>query len=425
MVIEKSWIKIIQGLQPSLLSQLNWQEGTSMLLLLLAIQKKSTATVTICELLLSNLKKLSIMLKILTISLLFLLIFACSDKSVNTLATKEPKLLIGLSMQQYKNSRPGLDGYVEGLDYAVQNGINIFGMSPEWNLLEPTPNTYSLQDNLSNPLTLIDPSKTKLKGYILVLKMIDTNIKLLPNYIANLNFDSPDVINRFSLLLEKIFSEVPSFERVSHILIGNEIDGFLSANPEQIQKFKVFYLSAVEKIHTLNPKVKVGTIITFNAAKNNSTLFDAFKNIGDFICYTYYPTNEQYHIPWQMRPPSQVRDDIDWMIQNAGGKPIAFTEIGYTSSNDNSSSEQQQSEFVKVMFNAMKPYINNKKIEFIYYHGLYDYPQGFCNQYAQQQGVDSTHICGFMNHLGLHNWKTGQPKPAWFTFTNELRNINE
>lgn len=165
--------------------------------------------------------------------------------------------------------------------------------------------------------------------------------------------------------------------------------------------------------------------MTFNAAQNNPALFDAFKNIGDFICYTYYPTNEEHNIPWQMRPPSQVQNDMDWMVENAGGKPIAFTEIGYTSSNDNSSSEQQQSEFVKVMFNSMKPYINNKKIEFIYYHGMYDYPQGFCNQYAQQQGVESSHICGFMNHLGLHNWETGQPKPAWFTFTNELRNINE
>lgn len=167
--------------------------------------KRSIVSATNRGLLLSNLKKLNTMLKMLTISLFFLLISACTDKSENTTTTKEPKLLAGLSLQQYKNSRPRLDGYVDGLDYAVKNGINIFGMSPEWNILEPSPNTYALQDNLTNPLTLIDPGKTKLKSYVLVLKMIDTNIKLLPNDITNLNFDSPEVISRFLLLLERIF----------------------------------------------------------------------------------------------------------------------------------------------------------------------------------------------------------------------------
>ncbi|MEQ8360079.1 hypothetical protein [Ekhidna sp.] len=357
--------------------------------------------------------------------LLTLLLFSCCNDSVSPSEQSPPKLLVGLSLQQYKNSSFGIDGYIDGLDHAVQNGINMFGMSPEWNVLEPSPNTYSLQDNLTNPLTLLDQNKTKLDSYIIVLKMIDTNIKLVPDDLANLDFDDPEMINRFSLLLDKIFTEVPSIERVTHVLIGNEIDGYLSTNPDQIQQFKTFYLAAIQQIHALNPRVKVGTIITFNAAKNNPILFDTFKTEGDFICYTYYPTDEQNSTPWQMRPPSDIKDDMDWMVQNTGGKPIAFTEIGYTSSTDNSSSEQQQSDFVQKMFSSMKPYINSKNIEFVYYHGMYDYPQGFCNQYAQQQGVDPIHICNFMNHLGLNNWETGLPKLAWFTFIDELRSINE
>lgn len=357
--------------------------------------------------------------------LLVLLLVACSKNSVVPSEQLQPELLIGISLQQYKNSSLGLDGYIEGLDYAVQNGINLFGMSPEWNVLEPNPNTYSLKDNLTNPLNLLDPDETKLNSYILVLKMIDTNIKSVPNDLVNVDFDSPDMITRFSLLLDKIFTEVPSIKRVSHVLIGNEIDGYLNTNPDQIQRFKTFYSAAIQNIHELNPKVKVGTIITFSAAKNNPVLFNTYRSMGDFICYTYYPTNEENSIPWQMRPPNQVQDDIDWMVQNADGKPIAFTEIGYTSSEDNSSSEIQQAEFVQVMFSSLKPYIDNKKIEFVYYHGMYDYPLGFCNQYAQQQGVDSTYLCGFMNGLGLHNWETGEPKIAWNIFVSELKEINE
>lgn len=358
----------------------------------------------------------------LTKILLALLLLACSKDPVRS---TEPKLLVGLSLQQHKNSSAGLDGYREGLDYAVERGINIFGMSPEWNVLEPTANTYSLQDNLTNPLTLLDADETKLASYILVLKMIDTNVKLVLVDLENTDFDDGTMINRFSSLLEKIFSDVPHINRVSHILIGNEIDGYLSSHPDQVEPFKTFFTAAIQKIHTLSSTVKVGTIITFNAVKNNPDVFKPIISSGDFICYTYYPIDEHSSIPWQMRPVNQVEDDFAWMIDNANGKSIAFTEIGYTSSPDHASSETQQSEFVDVMFRSLAPHIRNKKVEFLYYHGMYDYPENFCVQYAQQQGVESTHLCGFMNNLGLHNWQTAQPKEAWSTFISELKKINE
>ena len=87
------------------------------------------------------------MFRILTNLLLTILLLSCSKNSVTPTEMPKPKLLIGLSLQQYKNTAPGLDGYLEGLDYAVRNGINIFGMSPEWNTLETNPNSYPLEDN--------------------------------------------------------------------------------------------------------------------------------------------------------------------------------------------------------------------------------------------------------------------------------------
>jgi hypothetical protein len=74
------------------------------------------------------------------------------------------------------------------------------------------------------------------------------------------------------------------------------------------------------------------------------------------------------------------------------------------------------------MFDALRSYKDDGKLEFIFYHGLYDYPANYCGLYAQSQGIDSTTLCGFMNNLGLKNYRTGQPKQAWNVFVDKLKN---
>ncbi len=326
--------------------------------------------------------------------------------------------LVGLSLIVNQNTPPGLPSFLAAIDDVTSKGINLFGMAPEWSELETAPFTYSLQDPLVNPLTLIDPDKTKFKSYILVLKMIDSNRKTVPADLSTHSFDAPLVMSRFKSLIDKL-STLPSIDRISHILIGNEVDGYLSANPTELNAFATFYKESINYIHRKMPLVKVGTIITFNAAINHPTIFNTLIPDSDFIGYTYYPTDDT-NPNWQMRPPSDVLADITLMAAKAGDKPFAFTEIGYPSSTANNSSEILQKQFVENMFDALRSYKEKGKLEFIFYHGQYDYPTDFCVQYRQAQGVASTYLCGFMNNLGLKNYVTGQPKQAWNAFVNKL-----
>jgi hypothetical protein len=305
---------------------------------------------------------------------------ACSNNKAEVVNNKNHGL-VGLSLLLRQNSPQGQQGILESINEVTSKGVNLFGMSPEWPDLELSPNVFSFQDQIVNPLTLTDPDKTKFNSYILVLKMIDSKRKTLPADLSLLPFDNPSIINRFKNLIDNL-SILPSMSRVSHILIGNEVDGYLNSNPAELNAFSTFYQKAINEIHIKMPLVKVGTILTLSSVINNPTIFNALAPASDFICYTYYPTNDATP-NWQMLPPSDVIADINFMAQKGGNKPFAFTEIGYPSSLENNSSEIAQKQFVKNMFDALRPYKEDGKLEFIFYHGLYDYPTGFCSQYSR------------------------------------------
>ncbi|MBL7839759.1 MAG: hypothetical protein JNJ75_06440 [Cyclobacteriaceae bacterium] len=345
----------------------------------------------------------------------WLALSGCSDNE-----PRQKSGLVGIALQSHQNSPPGLEGYLQSVDYVTSNGINLFGMAPEWAELEPSPGTYALQEFVVNPLTLLDPDKTKFKSYILVLKTIDTNRKTVPADLMSASFDDPAVINRFQSLIDNLASAA-SIDRVSHILIGNEVDGYLAANPTSLSSFSSFYQQAVNRIHQKMPWVRVGTIITFNSLTTNAEIFNTLTPHSDFVCYTYYPTDNT-NPNWQMRAPADVYSDVAFMAGQAQGKPFAFTEIGYPSSPDNHSSESLQVQFVENMFDALRSYKERGELEFIYYHGLYDYPPDFCTPYAAAQGIDPTYLCGFMNSLGLNQYATSEPKQAWPAFVAKLKN---
>lgn len=327
--------------------------------------------------------------------------------------------LVGLALQSHQNSPPGLEGYLQSVDYVTSKGINLFGMAPEWTEVEPSPGTYALQEFVVNPLTLLDPGKTKFESYILVLKTIDTNRKTIPADLMSTSFDDPAVVTRFLSLIDNLAS-AEAVNRISHILIGNEVDGYLSTNPAALNAFASFYQQAVTHIHQKMPWIKVGTIITFNSLTTSPEIFNTLTPHSDLVCYTYYPTDNT-NPNWQMRAPADVYTDITFMADQAESKPFAFTEIGYPSSPDNNSSESLQSQFVENMFDALRPYKERGDLELVYYHGLYDYPPDFCEPYAEAQGIDPTYLCGFMNSLGLSQYTTSEPKQAWHAFVNKLK----
>jgi len=137
-----------------------------------------------------------------------------------------------------------------------------------------------------------------------------------------------------------------------------------------------------------------------------------------FICYTYYPANNS-NPNWQMRPPTDVTHDITLMAEKAGGKPFAFTEIGYPSSTVNNSSETSQKncrKYVRRSSSIQK----QRAVSLPLLPRVVRLSRRFLRPVRTVTSIDSAYLCGFMNTLGLKDYLTGQPKQAWAAFLNKL-----
>ncbi len=105
---------------------------------------------------------------------------------------------------------------------------------------------------------------------------------------------------------------------------------------------------------------------------------------------------------WQMKSVSQVSAGLNRMDTNAGTKPFALTEIGYSASPVNNSSEQNQTDFVKTAFETLEQYRKQNRVEFINWANYADYAPEVYQPYASQQGISgSAEFCAFMGNLGL------------------------
>jgi hypothetical protein len=163
------------------------------------------------------------------------------------------------------------------------------------------------------------------------------------------------------------------------------------------------------------PDVKAGTITTF-ASLDNPKLFQTLTQYSDFVDYTYYPLQG-----WQMRSVAQVPADLNRMAAAAGGKPFAFTEIGYSSSPVANSSQQLQAEFVKAIFDGLDPYRQQNQILFLSWMSFADPPPGVCQSYSSEQRISaSTEFCAFLDNLGLRTYSDNQAKQAWYVFVQEV-----
>lgn len=315
-----------------------------------------------------------------------------------------------------RDHAPGLQAFTNVLDMFAAQRMNVFGFPVDWKDLEATPRVYTL-DQPFKPLTLVVPRYPTLEATVLVIRMIDTNARSMPSDLSTRRFNDPELIERFTALLDAIATR-PGIGRVTHVLLGNEVDAYLRNRRDEAEDFIVFFQSAAAHLRERLPGVRVGTIVTHDGVRAWPELFQRLKAASDFVDYTYYPINGN----WHMRPVREVQADLEFLAQQAANKPFAFTEIGYSASPVNGSSDAQQADFVRAVFRSLAPYQRAGRIEFILYHTLYDYPPDFCGPYAAEQGIArQEEFCAFVEHLGLRSYETGGARPAWDAFVEGTR----
>ncbi len=301
--------------------------------------------------------------------------------------------------------------------------MNLFVNIIPWERIETSPGQYDMNDAITAPMSLVYP-KHPYKGVLLIIPIIDSRIKIFPADLQNKSFNDPEVGHRFLAMLHAI-AEQPSSKEVTYILLGNEIDQYFKVDQSELDSFMGLLKASVDQLHRDLLGVKVGTITTFTALRNLK-LFEVLTEYSDFIDYSYYPSEQLVPGPGatdqevHMEPISEVRADLGKMAQAARPRSFGFTEIGYPASPLVGSSEAQQADFVKTVFETLDPYRQQNRVLFINWANFADYAPEFCQSYADQQAFANTpEYCAFVKTLGLRIYTDNQPRKAWNIFVEE------
>jgi hypothetical protein len=339
----------------------------------------------------------------------------CGTMSPPPPSTTQSPTLIGTLVTTNKNTTPGPDGFHYLMDLVTSAGVNLYLLGGNWAHLEPSPGTFDFGGSLVQPLNDITARYPQFAGFGFIINVLNGGSRLMPADLLALPFDDPGVLARFDALIDALAAQ-PASAKLGFILVGNELDSMLT-DPAAVAAFVTFYQRAVTRIHLKLPNVKVSAIISAGGATGRTPkLFADVSAVSDFVTYTYYPTAGSTTGTWVMRPPSEVKPDLDWLAALACGKPFAFTEIGYASSVDNGSSESQQADFVRTVFADLDTYRQQGRLAFLQYQSLYDLPPDACNAYTIQNNAVADSICTFLRSLGLRSWDTDIPRQAWDAF---------
>ena len=106
------------------------------------------------------------------------------------------KTFIGPASQRSKEQK-GFQGVMDAVEMTTRGGSNLFGFVQDWNVLEPSPGNYRLDEEVEPPLTRLLPKHPKIEAVVFVLKMVDTGKLVVPDDLKGKAWDDKRLMARF------------------------------------------------------------------------------------------------------------------------------------------------------------------------------------------------------------------------------------
>jgi hypothetical protein len=307
---------------------------------------------------------------------------------------------LAISMVPRLEPAPGLQDYVAAADLAAGAGVSAAYESATWKDLAQPGGLKKARDDLAYAGSA--------RGWDLLfgIKVLDTTVKSTPDGLQTQSFASPQMRQRFHALVDSL---KPALDRhVRYVSIGNEVDAYLSAHPDQWDAYRAFYADAVTYVHAMLPGVRVGVTAIFDNARGRARKgVAALEQLSDVVIFTYYPLGDRF-VP---RPPDTAAADVDEMLRLAGDRPLLLQEVGYPSSPQLASSEVAQAAFVRNVVAAWRR--AGPRIPLLNWFALHDLTRAMCDQLGAYYGLPGqTSFEAYLCSLGLRR-VDGTPKQAW------------
>jgi len=239
-----------------------------------------------------------------------------------------------------------------------------------------------------------------------------------PSWMGTPSLDE-NLANQTANTLDSILSR---YYIVDYVIIGGNIDSYFKDHPNDIPKYVDFFNSVYDKIKEKHPNVKLGNWFSLN---NVVTKYegDMVGNLtqGDFVAYSYAPVDLTYY---QNNSPDVEGQNLQKMLDYAGGKKIALVEVGWATDKAINGTQDDQVKFMKIVFDFYRK--NQSQFDFLTWYRQYDRPFDTC-----YSGLNTNVPTGFdqqilMNNTAKYLCGAGlidvnkNPKPAWDEFKRQI-----
>ena len=294
-----------------------------------------------------------------------------------------------------------IPAYTQSVDDVLKAGARGLFQMHQWREGEPKVGKYD-QQKISG-----DFSINRLQDFdqvLLGIQVINTVKREVPASLRKASWDSVEMVTAFKNYIDWLAPQMEG--KVAMISIGNEVDVYLSENPDEWDSYKSFYDQAVAHIHQVLPGVLVGTTTTFGGLKKHSEKIRTLNQNSDVMIMTYYHGIEE-----SGSVKSAPSKDLPAMMALVPDKKLVLQEAGYATAASLGGSEDGQVQFVHDMFEAWEQ--AGDAVPFISFFMQHDFAPDTCRTLSGYYGGGKSGVIyDFLCSLGFRD-AYGKPKKAW------------
>ena len=255
----------------------------------------------------------------------------------------------------------------------------------------------------------------------LLISAYDSGEPVVPDDLKDKGFDDPEFIQRFKNLMDWVIPLLAEYDGFL-ISISNEAENSFGEVPDLDNQILVFLQEIKEHIHQLNENMAV--TVTFSEGSLDEDKPGIYEILAecDVACFNFYGAKSQFTPPlyYVAQTESEIKSDIQRMLDVSGEKNIVIQELGMYSGNTTLNSSQEiQRKFFEVFFAEMK---KEERIKAAFNFQLVDWSPEVTeifNEMLEDEGMPQEFIDQFAESLetiGLINYTNGTRKQAWDEF---------
>lgn len=315
------------------------------------------------------------------------------------------------------------------IDDATAIGMNAFTVYLDWPLLEPSPGEYDLTElretlewaSANGLSTFANITVVDIEELVIPAEFLDGDETTGTAFAEEYNFVNVDLLGRFLFLLDEVVPLMVD-HGVFYLGVGNEVDGWLDQNPDQLMDYLTFIEVAREHVHSIAPELAVGITVTGNVPLNNPDLLDSFYLVSDVVSSNIYGINVS---DFTVTDREETIELLERFIAAFDGRPLVIPELGCNSAESMASSLEMQRECFETMFDVLAEHPN---VRFTTVFTFHDFEDDVCEAILEAFGFDpdtgyeniyDQRVADYLCTLGVVN-ANGTPKPAFDAFLNGI-----